>query len=97
MNALKAKKKSDIEGQVGRLTIYESGQVILSWGGTDHELRKGAEGELLQEVLLLNHKSLAVKQEATEAKRVKVQNAGLTLGQVTGGFVVTPEWSTMFD
>ena len=97
LNAFKARNKSDVEGKVGRLSIYESGQVILSWGGTDHELGKGAEGELLQEVLLLNHRPSVVKEEAAEAKRGKVRNAGLTLGQITGGFVVTPEWSTMFD
>ena len=96
-NAFKGKSRFDVEGRIGRLTIYESGTVIISWGGMDHELRKGAEAELLQEVLLLNHRLSAIKQEAAEASRVKARSAGLSLGQVTGGFVVTPEWSTMFE
>ncbi|KAL9120115.1 MAG: hypothetical protein Q9187_003330 [Circinaria calcarea] len=96
-NAFKGKNRFDVEGKIGRLTIYESGKVIISWGGMDHELGKGAEAELLQEVLLLNHRPSAINQEAAEATRVKARNAGLSLGQVTGGFVVTPEWSTMFE
>ena len=94
-NAMMAEDTDDFAGDLGTLTIYESGEATFSWGGIDHELGRGAEGELLQEAILLDYK-WTDKDEMKDEVDANIQNAAVALGQVSGGFVVTPDWSSMF-
>ena len=94
-NAMMAEDVDDFTGDLGMLTIYESGEATLSWGGIDHELGRGVEGELLQEAILLNYKT-SDKEETMGRADPSFDNAAVALGQVSGGFVLTPDWLSMF-
>ena len=85
-NAVMAEDKAKFEGQVGTLRVYGSGAIGLGWGGTEFELAKGGEGELLREVVV-----------AEVGEQGKPERTGGSMGQVTGGFVVMPYWEGLFE
>ena len=95
-NAILAEDLADFCGSVGKLTIYESGHIGISWGGIEHELSKGAEGELLQE-LVISDVSHVKKEDGREGDEEMVARTGTAMGQMTGGFVVTPNWVSLFE
>jgi len=99
-NALLAEDIDDFVGSVGKLTVYESGYASVDWGGVAHELAKGADGELLQEVIVSD--VVRVKREpGAQGEDVEMEGSvrkmGMAMGQVTGGFVVTPCWASLFE
>ena len=84
-NAIMAEDKARFEGEVGTLRVYDSGAIGLGWGGTEFELAKGGEGELLREVVV-----------AEVGEEGRPERTGGSMGQVTGGFVVMPYWEGLF-
>ena len=84
----------DIEstGDVGTLKVYQSGKVILEWGGIKFYVGMGAPGDILQEAVIMNNSS--VKQE-DEAMEVDTVSTATGLGQIGGGFSATPHWPSM--
>ena len=95
-NALMAEDPAEFCGSVGKLTIYESGHIGISWGDIEHELSKGAEGELLQE-LVISEVSRVKKEDGREEDEGMLVRTGTAMGQMTGGFVVTPNWGSLFE
>ncbi|MCJ1411841.1 hypothetical protein MMC19_005933 [Ptychographa xylographoides] len=93
--SLMAEDHHFFHGSVGRLSVYESGYIGLTWGGIEHELSKGAEGELLQELVISNVQR--IKREDGREDDGEVERTGMAMGQVTGGFVVTPNWGSLFE
>ena len=73
--------EDDFEGRVGTLTVYESGETSLDWGGVEFELRKGV-GELLQEVLVL-------EPEGQEDRKA------YAMSEVSAMFVITPNLDSL--
>ncbi|MCJ1247721.1 hypothetical protein MMC30_004936 [Trapelia coarctata] len=100
-NAIFAEDIDDFVGKVGQLTVYESGYVGVSWGGIEHELSKGADGELLQEVIISDvervEREPGVEEDEMEGLEGSVRKMGMAMGQVSGGFVVTPSWTSLFE
>ena len=76
-----ANKKGKFSGRIGTLTIYDTGQASMTWGGIEHVLGRAPPNEMLQEVLVTD----------TDGK------TSWSMGQVAGGFVVTPSWPALFD
>ena len=80
----KDKEKKDSgwkAGRVGTLTVYQGGVSTMMWGGIEYELGKAPLSDMLQEVLVAGEKD----------------TAGYSMGQVAGGFVVTPSWPALFE
>ncbi|KAI9816879.1 MAG: hypothetical protein M1827_001524 [Pycnora praestabilis] len=88
-------------GQAGKLTIRESGRVLLSWGGASLELGRGTDCEFLQDVMLaeIRQGSTGGNEPAFGGGGGETEEeggTGLAMGQVTGKFIVTPDWDAMF-
>ena len=96
----------DFTGQIGTLSIYDDGSSSFSWGGIEHEMNLGCGGDLLQEVIIAEVPRDTTKEqgeneiedrgEALQAKK-KERGQAMAVGQLSGKFVVTPEWSTLFE
>lgn len=78
-------------GAVGKLRVHASGRVTLDWGGTSLCLGMGTEASFLQDIIVANmpdEKKSEVDGVATE----KGSGVAMSMGQVKGKFVVTPDW-----
>ena len=84
----------DIEstGDAGTLKVYQSGKVILEWGGMKFAVGMGAPGDILQEAILMDYLPGKTQEEAME---VDAASTATSLGQISGGFSVTPHWQSM--
>ena len=71
-------------GAVGKLRIHASGRATLDWGGTSLEMGMGTEASFLQDVLIADLK----KSEKGDYQG----GTAMSMGQVKGKFVVTPNW-----
>ncbi|MCJ1321327.1 hypothetical protein MMC15_006671 [Xylographa vitiligo] len=96
-NALMAEDIDDFVGSVGKLTIYDSGYIGISWGGIVHDLNRGSEGELLQELVISDVSRVKREPGSMDEDDGKVIRTGTAMGQMTGGFVVTPSWTSLFE
>ncbi|MCJ1376991.1 hypothetical protein MMC17_000081 [Xylographa soralifera] len=96
-NALMAEDIDDFVGSVGKLTMYDSGYIGISWGGIEHELNRGSEGELLQELVISDVSRIKREPGSMDEDDGKVIRTGTAMGQMTGGFVVTPSWTSLFE
>ncbi|MCJ1431275.1 hypothetical protein MMC27_000626 [Xylographa pallens] len=96
-NALMAEDIDDFVGSVGKLTMYESGYTGISWGGIVHDLNLGSEGELLQELVISDVSRIKREPGSMDEDDGKVVRTGTAMGQMTGGFVVTPSWTSLFE
>lgn len=77
-------------GRVGKLNLHASGRVTLDWGGISFELDRATEVDFLQEALIVSNASTATgEDEDAEEKRV------WAMGQLSGKFVVTPNWEAI--
>ncbi|MCJ1371938.1 hypothetical protein MMC20_003158 [Loxospora ochrophaea] len=97
-NAFMAGDADISQGAIGTLSVHESGRVVMSWGGANLEVGRGGGGELLQEVILAE-----MEKEHDSDIEMKDDNghfatkSALAMGQLSGGFVVTPDWEAMFE
>ena len=96
-NTFMAQDTDVSSGYAGMLTVYESGAVIIEWGDSYLELARGGEGELLQDVITSDVNSKIKDQDVGEGCDKSISSSGMSMGQLTGGFVVTPDWTSMFD
>ena len=84
----------DIEstGDVGTLKVYQSGKVILDWGGMKFSVGMGAPGDALQEAVLMNHVSVKKEEDTMDVDMV---STATSLGQIGGGFNMAPHWPSI--
>ncbi|MCJ1300272.1 hypothetical protein MMC08_003068 [Hypocenomyce scalaris] len=93
-------------GLLGHLTVHTDGECVLSWGGVPSapgsvlaagkevlsmSLGRGGEGELLQEVVVADVGGAGGGDGGTGRGE-----EAWAVGQLVGGFVVTPDWGRMF-
>lgn len=97
-------------GRLGTLRVHDTGRVTATWGGASLELGRGAGSGLLQEVVMTDYSKHTIRLGA-EGKdkdnkdeggkemldeRISLGNRGWAIGQLGGGFVMTPDWAKMF-
>ncbi|WEW61269.1 hypothetical protein PRK78_006759 [Emydomyces testavorans] len=74
-------------GRVGKLEIRKSGRATIDWGGISLELSKGSDVDFLQDAVV-----------APESKTGDSNGSGnrmWAMSQVSGKFVVTPDWDKL--
>lgn len=76
-------------GRVGKLNVHASGRVSMDWGGISFELDRATAVDFLQEALIVSTPPSAEEVDAEDDKRV------WAMGQLSGKFTVTPDWSKM--
>ena len=86
------KKRDEVvheEGWIGKLIVRESGKVELCWGGTNLLVGRGVDAGFLTTGVMVDMVERGpVGGGAPEGK-------ALSMGQVMGKFVVTPDWERM--
>lgn len=75
-------------GRVGKMNVHASGRVTLDWGGINFELDRSTEVDFLQEALIMSNSLNAEGEETAEE-----ENRVWSMGQLSGKFTVTPDWS----
>lgn len=75
-------------GRVGKMNVHASGRVTLDWGGISFELDRSTEVDFLQEALIMSNSLNAEVEETPEE-----ENRVWSMGQLSGKFTVTPDWS----
>lgn len=99
-------------GRVGRLRVHNTGRVTATWGGASLELGRGSGSGLLQEVVMTEysrHHAIKLSAEGKDKhnndgeggkekleERISLGDKGWAIGQLGGGFVMTPDWAKMF-
>ena len=73
--------KEGFQGEIGTLTVYESGFSIISWGGMEFETKKEPFSSMLQEVVIVD----------------RDQGITHDIGQVHAELVATPELDWLFE
>lgn len=96
-NSLMAENADDFTGVIGKLIVYKSGTTIVSWGGIEHEVVKGGVGEMLQEMVVSDLTPLNKEPAATNEDEQNERKASTSVGQIAGGFVLTPHWESLFQ
>lgn len=77
-------------GRVGKLKIYKSGRATIDWGGISFELNKGSDVEFLQDAVVASDAKSTTTTTGGDAER-KIW----AMSQVSGKFVVTPDWDRL--
>nr|POF14147.1 dna-directed rna polymerase iii subunit rpc4 [Quercus suber] len=80
-------------GMVGKLKIHKSGRATLDWGGTPMCLNMGTEVSFLQDILVVDMPDIKEEDQTAEPE----PGIGMSMGQVRGKFVVTPDWEGLVD
>lgn len=99
-------------GRVGTLRVHTTGRVTATWGGASLELGRGSGSGLLQEVVMTEyskHHAIKVGAEGKDkdnkdgeggkeklGEQISLGDKGWAIGQLGGGFVMTPDWAKMF-
>jgi DNA-directed RNA polymerase III subunit RPC4 len=95
---LTAEIDDEVDGLVGHLTMYESGATYLTWGGLEYEVHRGADGELLQQVVVSDLKSISSITHADAMHGAKQErHRANCMGTLAGGFVCTPNWDKLLN
>ncbi|KAK4935110.1 hypothetical protein LTR10_023781 [Elasticomyces elasticus] len=98
-------------GMVGKLRVHKSGKVSMDWGGTDMEVRYGAEVDYLQDVVLVQPPIKKEDDEDVEMKdgnnetndgeekksKPKPKGTAFALGQIRKKMVLIPDWAKLYD
>lgn len=111
-NIFMAKDSAIPAGRVGRLRVHNTGRVTATWGGASLELGRGSGSGLLQEVVMTEYSRQHAIKLGAEGKekdnndgeggkekleeRISLGDKGWAIGQLGGGFVMTPDWAKMF-
>ncbi|KAF3483286.1 uncharacterized protein GIQ15_02610 [Arthroderma uncinatum] len=77
-------------GRVGKLNIHKSGRATIDWGGVSFELTKGSTVGFIQDAVLLSD-NITDGGSSDRDKRL------WAMSQVSGKFVVTPDWDKILD
>lgn len=75
-------------GRVGKLQVHQSGRTTIDWGGVSFELTKGSDVDFLQDAVVASDEKADA---GAGEKRI------WAMSQVSGKFVVTPDWETLLD
>lgn len=111
-NIFMAKDSTLPVGRVGRLRVHNTGRMTATWGGASLELGRGSGSGLLQEVVMTEysrHHAIKLSAEGKDKhnndgeggkekleERISLGDKGWAIGQLGGGFVMTPDWAKMF-
>lgn len=77
-------------GLVGKLNIHKSGRATLDWGGTSFCLGMGAEASFLQDIFVARVPER--KEVDDDGGGEREEGVAMSMGQVKGKFIVTPDW-----
>ncbi|PMD41307.1 hypothetical protein L207DRAFT_565224 [Hyaloscypha variabilis F] len=77
------------EGWIGKLVVRESGKVELCWGGTNLLVGRGVDAGFLTTGVMID------MVERGPIGGGSPEGKALSMGQVMGKFVVTPDWEKM--
>ena len=77
------------EGWIGKLIVRESGRVELCWGGTNLLVGRGVDAGFLTTGVMVD------MIEKGPPGGGAPEGKALSMGQVMGKFVVTPDWDKM--
>ncbi|KAK2882496.1 hypothetical protein FQN49_000295 [Arthroderma sp. PD_2] len=80
-------------GRVGKLNIHKSGRATIDWGGVSFELTKGSSVGFIQDAVLLSDSIDDGAGNGSSDRDKKLW----AMSQVTGKFVVTPDWEKILD
>ena len=80
-------------GAVGKLKVHASGRVTLDWGGTSLALGMGTGTSFLQDVLVATLPDQ--KDDTKDGTAVAEVGQAVSMGQVKGKFVLTPDWEEL--
>ncbi|MCJ1477251.1 hypothetical protein MMC13_005922 [Lambiella insularis] len=87
----------ELVGHVGTMTIFESGYVGFDWGGIQHDVSKAAGGSMLQEVVVTDVSRIKREPGSEADDDGGVVKTATAMGQLAGGFIVTPNWETLLE
>ncbi|PGH02003.1 hypothetical protein AJ79_07740 [Helicocarpus griseus UAMH5409] len=79
-------------GRAGKLNIHRSGRATINWGGISFELTKGSDVEFLQDAIVASEGG---KREEDESGMAVDERRVWAMSQVSGKFVVTPDWGEL--
>lgn len=98
-------------GRVGTLRVHNTGRVTATWGGASLELVRGSGSGLLQEVVMTEYSNHHAIEFGAEGKgkdnkdgaggnekleeQISLGDKGWAIGQLGGGFVMTPDWAKL--
>lgn len=93
-------------GCVGKLRIHASGRAYLDFGGVPMELGMAIEPSFLQDAVLFDVKAKNEGEESREDEEMKEEaeaevtdgqegGRAISMGQIKGKFVATPDWDKM--
>jgi DNA-directed RNA polymerase III subunit RPC4 len=77
------------EGYIGKLVVRESGRVELCWGGTSLLIGRGVDAGFLTTGVVVD------SQERGPPGGGPPEGRAMSMGQIMGKFVVTPDWQKM--
>ncbi|KUJ10058.1 uncharacterized protein LY89DRAFT_787708 [Mollisia scopiformis] len=77
------------QGYIGKLIVRESGRVELSWGGTSLLVGRGVDAGFLTTGVVVD------SQERGPPGGGVPEGQAMSMGQIMGKFVVTPDWQKM--
>ncbi|GBF60879.1 hypothetical protein TMEN_3340 [Trichophyton mentagrophytes] len=80
-------------GRVGKLNIHRSGKATIDWGGVSFELAKGSTVGFIQDAVILSDNMTGAADGSASTRDKKLW----AMSQVTGKFVVTPDWDKILD
>ncbi|KAM5446429.1 hypothetical protein MaudCBS49596_006541 [Microsporum audouinii] len=80
-------------GRVGKLNIHQSGRATIDWGGVSFELTKGSTVGFIQDAVILSDNMAGSADGSSTTCNKKLW----AMSQVTGKFVVTPDWDKILD
>ncbi|EEH35600.1 hypothetical protein PAAG_06647 [Paracoccidioides lutzii Pb01] len=82
-------------GRVGKLNIHQSGRATIDWGGISFDLTKGSDVDFLQDAIVASEGNPKVSGEDGGTLEEPGETLVWAMSQVTGKFVVTPDWEVL--
>jgi len=88
-------------GAVGKLKVHLSGKCTLDWGGLSFLVGMGTEASFLQDILVVDLPERKPDAGANESETVDegemLGGTAMSMGQVKGKFIVTPDWEKILS
>ncbi|KLJ11464.1 hypothetical protein EMPG_13343 [Blastomyces silverae] len=83
-------------GRVGKLNIHQSGRATIDWGGVSFELTKGSDVEFLQDAIVASEEKPQTTEAGEAQPKAELEEKRVwAMSQVSGKFVVTPDWEAL--
>ncbi|PGH03693.1 hypothetical protein GX51_03957 [Blastomyces parvus] len=83
-------------GRVGKLNIHQSGRATIDWGGISFELTKGSDVEFLQDAIVASEEKPQTTEAGEPQPKAELEDKRVwAMSQVSGKFVVTPDWEAL--